>query len=484
MSKTSTLAPQPHGALAEIEQRFPGTVLLSPEEIGKASFDGMKLRGQLTAVFRPSEAEAVGHILRAAQATGTAVTTRGTGSNLTGAATPIQGGWVLDLSRLSRFSIDPVQRLGYAGAGTIVAEFQEAAEKAGLFYPPDPSSRKFCTIGGNIACNAGGMRCVKYGVTRDYVVSLEGFFASGEPFEFGKPLRKFAAGFNLRDLMVGSEGLLGVITGATLRLVPKPATSWSFLAGFATEERALEAVLDALRRGLSPCILEFLDEPSVQGAEKATGQALFADCPGRSLLLIQIDGHPAAVAEECTLARNWLKEWSEAFWETGDPVAAERLWVIRRACSSAMFELGDSKLNEDVVVPLQRQADLIRTVHRLRQEYAVAIGVFGHAGDGNLHVNIMHNRDDTDNCHRARQALGVLMNEVVAMGGAISGEHGIGLAKSPFFPLQISSAVQSAMLAVKKALDPAGILNPGKIFTPYEVWDKPREVHRFPWDHR
>jgi len=328
------------------------------------------------------------------------------------------------------------------------------------------------------------MRCLKYGVTRDYVVSLEGYLPTGESVRWGRDLRKFATGYNLRDLWIGSEGTLGVVTAATLRLIPRPEKTWSLLAAFPKERSALEAVQDLIQNGPRPAILEFLDRPSVRGAERAFSAPIFEGMPGRSLLLLQLDGSQSQVEIDRLWVLQWVEKCAEAFRPAPTEADAERLWEIRRACSGAMFELGDSKLNEDVVVPLERQADLIDQVEGIRSKFKVPIGVFGHAGDGNLHVNLMHHRADLDQSRRARKALGELMEGVVALGGAISGEHGVGLSKTPFLSLQLSEAEIGAMRRIKSALDPNGILNPGKIFEPFEVWDKEKEVYRFPWDHK
>lgn len=471
-------------ALDRLKEALGDRVRTAPEEIYPHSFDGMRLAFPHQADVRIDEPGQVGTVLRIANEYRVPVTTRGAGSSLTGSASPVPGGWVMLMDGLRQLEIDKLNQSAQVETGVVVRDLQEAAQAVGLFYPPDPSSLKYCTIGGNIACNAGGMRCLKYGVTRDYVVSLEGFLPTGERVRWGRNLRKFATGYNLRDLWIGSEGTLGVVTSATLRLVPAPAQSWSLLAAFPKERDALEAVQDLIQNGPRPAILEFLDRPSVRGAEAAFSAPIFEGMPGRSLLLLQLDGSE----EQIRADREWVLEWvgksAEAFRPAPSEEDAERLWEIRRACSGAMFELGDSKLNEDVVVPLEKQADLIDVVERIRAESGVAIGVFGHAGDGNLHVNLMHHREDPEESARARAALGELMEGVVRLGGAISGEHGVGLAKSPFLSLQLSEAEIGAMRRIKDALDPNGILNPGKIFEPYEVWDKKKEVFRFPWDHR
>lgn len=471
-------------ALKELKEALGERVRTEVEEIYPQSFDGMRLAFPHEADIHIDKPDQVGIVLRIANEHRVPVTTRGAGSSLTGSASPCVGGWALLMDGLKQLEIDRLNQSARVQSGVVVRDLQDAARAEGLFYPPDPSSLKYCTIGGNIACNAGGMRCLKYGVTRDYVVSLEGYLPTGEAVRWGRDLRKFATGYNLRDLWIGSEGTLGVVTAATMRLIPSPQETWSLLAAFPDERSALEAVQDLIQNGPRPAILEFLDRPSVCGAEKAFSAPIFEGMPGRSLLLLQLDGTEAQVDSDRREVLEWVQRSAEAFRPAPSEEDAERLWEIRRACSGAMFELGDSKLNEDVVVPLERQADLIDLVEEIRSTSGVAIGVFGHAGDGNLHVNLMHHREDVEESKRAREALGQLMEGVVALGGAISGEHGVGLAKSPFLKLQLSEAEIGAMRRIKEALDPNGILNPGKIFEPYEVWDKKKEEFRFPWDHR
>ena len=459
-------------------------VRTDPDSLYRHSFDGMRLAFAHEADIAVDAPEQVGEVLRLANAHRVPVTTRGGGTSLTGSASPARGGWVLLMGGLTDLRIDPVNRFAHVGPGVIVSDLQELARAQGLFYPPDPSSIRYCTVGGNIACNAGGMRCLKYGVTRDYVVALRGYLPTGEAVTFGRDVKKFATGYNLRDLWIGSEGTLGVVTGATLRLIPNPGAVWSLLAAFPDERTALDAVREAVEGGLGPAILEFLDRPSVRGAEAAFGHPVFEGMPGRSLLLLQLDGSPAEVEASREKVLEWVHARAEAFRPAPAEEDAAKLWEIRRACSSAMFELGDSKLNEDVVVPIDRQADLIDAVAAIRERHRVAVAVFGHAGDGNLHVNLMYHRDDPGEAARAREAVGELMERVVALGGAISGEHGVGLAKTPFLDLQLAPAEIAAMRRIKEALDPNDILNPGKIFEPYEVWDKEKEEYRFPWDHR
>lgn len=471
-------------ALKHLRETLGERVRTDEESLYPNSFDGMKLAFAHEADIQIDHHEQVGEVLRLANRYKVPVTARGAGSSLTGSASPACGGWVLRLDSLTDLSIDPLNQFARAGAGVVVKDLQDAARREGLFYPPDPSSIKYCTVGGNIACNAGGMRCLKYGVTRDYIIALQGYLPTGEYVSWGTNTRKYATGYNMRDLWIGSEGTLGVVTSATLKLIAAPSDSWSLLAAFPSERDALSGVENIIRQRIRPAVLEFLDRPSVRGAEAAFAKPIFDGMPGRSLLLIQLDGSATEVAEAQKNLLAWAQEEAEAFRPAPSAEAAEELWDIRRACSSAMFELGDSKLNEDVVVPLEQQADLIDEVERIRTHHEVPIAVFGHAGDGNLHVNIMHHREDREESHRARQALAELMEAVVNLGGAISGEHGVGLAKTPFLRLQLREPEILAMQRVKQALDPNGILNPGKLFEPFEVWDKPKEIYRLPWDHR
>ncbi|MBC2604158.1 FAD-binding oxidoreductase [Puniceicoccus vermicola] len=471
-------------ALQSLKETLGERVRTDEESLYRNSFDGMRLAFAHEADIQVDQPEQIGEVLRLANQYRVPVTTRGAGTSLTGSASPAKGGWVLRLDGLNDLEIDPLNQFAHVGPGVVVNDLQQAAKQEGLFYPPDPSSVRYCTIGGNIACNAGGMRCLKYGVTRDYVVALKGYLPTGESVSWSCDTKKFATGYNVRDLWIGSEGTLGIVTAATLKLIPVPQTTWSLLAAFPSEREALKAVESIIGRRIGPAVLEFLDRPSVRGAEAAFNQPIFDGMPGRSLLLIQLDGSEAEVTTAQQELLEWAKQEAEAFRPAPSPEEAEELWNIRRACSSAMFELGDSKLNEDVVVPIHRQAELIDEVERIRSQHQVAIAVFGHAGDGNLHVNIMHHRDDPAESKRAREALGEVMQSVVDLDGAISGEHGVGLAKSPFLSLQLGEAEIAIMRKIKDAFDPNGILNPGKLFEPYEVWNKKKEIYRFPWDHR
>lgn len=466
-----------------LQERLGTKVRLSQAERYRASFDGMKLAFQPGAVVRPRTEADIAAVLELANRHRVPVTVRGAGSSLTGSAAPVFGGWILDLSAWKKIIIDAEMGLARAQAGATVEAVQEAAAEAGWYYPPDPSSKKYCTIGGTIACNAGGMRGGRYGVTRDYVLALRGFLPTGERVQWGADVKKYACGFNLRDLWIGSEGMLGVVTEATLRLIPRPERRATLVGAFADEAAALGAVRRLLGRRILPSILEFLDRYSVRCAERASGKRLFAEKPGRPLMLVEVEGSAAEVEAQLAVVRPWLAAEAMACREAADPAEAEVLWSVRRGCSGAMFALGDAKLNEDIVVPMHHYETLAAFLETLRKSSRLPIATFGHAADGNFHVNIMYHRDNPAECARAEKAVFRLMKKVAALGGAISGEHGIGLAKTPFLRLARSEAEIGAMRAVKRALDPNGILNPGKLFDPFPVWERRPVRERLPWDH-
>ena len=484
MSQKKTVKSPQVKALAALKRRLPSRVYIDDKSCFRASLDNLRLSFAPDAVVKVLDAAEVGVALRIADRYEIPVTVRGAGSSATGSAVPVRGGWVLDMSGLDSVEIDVVGRIAKVGVGAVTAEFQSKAESKGLFFPPDPSSKKYSTIGGNIACNAGGMRCVKYGVTRDYVLGLEGFFANGEPFKLGLPLKKYVSGLNLRDLMIGSEGMLGVITSAAIKLIPKPAKRWTGMFAFKSEAAALKTVVGLFKAKVSPSILEFLDRQSVGCAESYTGKVIFEGHSRSSILLIELDGTEAEVRKQRKAVLDFMECRAVAGREARSDAAAEKLWQVRQTCSQSMFSIADTKLNEDVVVPLEKQAELIRYTLELKKEIGLATPTFGHAGDGNLHVHIMYNRGVKADAEKAKAGIKKLMQKVIDLGGVITGEHGVGLAKAPFMPMQHTKAEIAMMLSVKAVLDPKGILNPGKIFEPFEVWDhQPVEV-KLPWDHR
>ena len=483
-TRPSASMPSHSAATRQLRRRLgAGRVRTDAVSLAAAGFDSSKIAFAAEAVVVPRTGADVGVVLELANRHRVPVTARGRGTSLTGSAAPVRGGWVLDLSHWRGIRIDAEAGLARVRAGARVADIQRAAAAKGWFYPPDPSSHEHCTIGGNIACNAGGMHGGKYGVTRDFVLALEGYLPTGEFVSWGTPTRKFSAGFNLRDLWIGSEGLLGVVTAATLRLIPQPESRWTLLAAFANETAAFRAARALFGARLQPAICEFLDRYSVHCAERATGTTVFPGAAGRPVLLVELAGSVAEVKSQRRVLQAWAAKHALAHRAARTRAEAEALWAVRRKCSRAMFELGDSKLNEDIVVPLRNYEKFARVLEKLRKESGLSIPTFGHLGDGNLHVNIMYHRAVPAECRAAERAVARLMREVVALEGAISGEHGIGLAKTPFFRLQHSPAQVRAMQAVKRALDPRGILNPGKMFEVFEVWKHPRLDVKLPWDH-
>jgi glycolate oxidase len=461
----------------------PEVVLTGDRARFAASFDNARLSFLPDAVIRPRDEDDVCVVLSAANKWKIPVTPRGGGTATTGAASPVKGGWVLDLSGWTNLHIDAATGIAYVQPGVITATLSAEAEKLGWFYPPDPSSNKYSTIGGNIACNAGGMRGAKYGVTRDYVMALEGFLPTGKWVRWGADLRKYAAGYNMRDLWIGSEGTLGVVTGAVLRLVPKPEARATFLIAFPDEFSALSLTRVLTAAHLTPSILEFMDRQCVGCTiQEGLKLPLVIEDATPALLLVELDGDADRVEVDAIALSQLAAPTALAIRRAASPEEAEALWAVRRKCSKAMFRIADGKLNEDIVIPPRSQEELIRFTQELQARCGLATPVFGHAADGNFHVHVMYRRSVPDDCARAENAVREIMEKVVELGGAISGEHGIGLAKTPFLALQHSRDEVEAMLAVKHALDPNGILNPGKIFEPFRVWEHDIVKVKLPWD--
>ncbi|MDR2512267.1 MAG: FAD-binding protein [Puniceicoccales bacterium] len=452
-----------------------------------ASFDNSRFSFMPDAVVQPRDEADVAHTLRLANAHHVPLTIRGAGSGCAGGAAPLRGGWVLQLAHWRGIEVDSAASLAIVQPGALTGDIDAEAAKHGLFYPPDPSSVKYCSIGGNIATNAGGLRAAKYGVCRDYIYGLEGFLPTGEFVRWGGAVRKCVSGYNIKDLWIGSEGTLGIITKAVLKLLPRPLARHTFLLACESDERALEAAKALLAQHVVPSVLEFLDTQTVTCAERRNGRPLFQESEMGGLtqaavLLVELDGHPASVAEDVQRVRTWAKQSARIYRETGDSAEAERLWNIRRTCSQAMFLLGNAKLNEDVVVPLSGYVPLLQFTREIMARTGLATPTFGHAADGNFHIHIMYDRDDPRQCKQAEEGIRLMMGKVVALGGVITGEHGIGITKSPFLRLQHTGAEINAMQSIKHALDPNGILAPGQIFEVTNIWDlRPVKVS-LPWD--
>lgn len=393
------------------------------------------------------------------------LTVRGGGTGYTGGAVPIGGGIVLAMERFTRIlEIDPRNLVAVVQPNVVTATLQRAVEQVGLFYPPDPASLERSVIGGNIAECAGGPRAFKYGTTRHYVLGLEAVLPTGEVIRTGGRVVKNVVGYDLTQLLIGSEGTLAVITEATLRLIPKPPARQTLRGDFADPRAAVAGVTALIEARVVPAALEFIDGEALEAIARYQGDRLAAPGTG-AVLLVEVDGSPTAVEEDARTVEAALAAAGAHRCERArDEVARERLWRLRRELSPALKTLAPLKLNHDVVVPRARIPDLLDLVARLGRDYRLRIPCFGHAGDGNIHVNIMAHPEDQDEVARARRAERALIEGVVALHGAISGEHGIGFVKAPFLPLQLSREAIALMQRLKRAFDPHGILNPGKIF--------------------
>jgi glycolate dehydrogenase FAD-linked subunit len=414
------------------------------------------------AAFPKNSAE-VAAVMKVASEYRLPVTTRGAGYGYVGGSVPARGGVVLAMKGMNRIKeIDGADFVAVVEPGVITGNLQAAAQKRGLYYPPDPASLKNCSIGGNIATNAGGPRCLKYGVTRHYVLGLEVVLAKGEILRCGGRTHKNKTGFDLVGLFVGSEGLLGVVTEATLRLLPFPPARAALSAGFRNMRAAARAIQAVFAGGFLPAAVEVADRFTLEAARKFKPDASFP--PGGAHLLLEVDGQPDSVRGEVRALAKLLREQRATAVETAtDEVSCERLWDLRRAFSESLKATGLKKLNEDIVVPRGKLVDLIEFAEGLQKRSGFPVACFGHAGDGNIHVNIMAGDYDDPQIHaRANAALDELFSQILAWEGAITGEHGVGLAKKPWWTIALSKENRALHRALKRALDPNAILNPGK----------------------
>ena len=390
---------------------------------------------------------------------------RGAGTGFTGGAVPSRGGVVLSMERLNRIlEIDDTNLLAIVEPHVITADLQRAVEKVGLFYPPDPASLEMSSIGGNVAECAGGPRAFKYGTTKRYVLALEAVLPTGEIVATGSKAVKNVVGYDLTQLLVGSEGTLAIITKVTLRLIPKPPARATLLALFRDIGPAVDAVSALIRQRVVPAALELVDADSLAAIRDHLQQEIVPPGTG-AVLIIECDGMQAAVDEEIDRVAAACRDTGASRVSTAaNEEDRDRLWNVRRMLSGALKATGLLKINHDVVVPRGRVPQLFAAIETLRQQYRLRIAAFGHAGDGNIHVNLMVDRQDSEQRARAREAERVLFEQVVALEGSISGEHGIGFAKAPYIPIELSPDEIALMKRVKTAFDPNGILNPGKIF--------------------
>jgi glycolate oxidase len=418
-------------------------------------------------VVLPKTADEIAEVARLCTEYRIPLVVRGAGTGYTGGAVPTSGGVVLSLERMNRIlEIDEVNLLAVVEPNVINGDLQRAVERVGLFYPPDPASLESSSIGGNVAECAGGPRAFKYGTTKRYVLALEAVLPTGQIIRTGSKAVKNVVGYDLTQLLVGSEGTLAIITRVTLRLIPKPPVRVTLSAAFPSARHAVDAVTGVIARRVVPATIELIDGDSLRALEAYLGRAV-VPAGATAMVIVECDGIQAAVDEESRHVEDACREaGASEIRRAASEAEREDVWNVRRQLSLALRATGLLKINHDVVVPRGRVPQLLDAVGELARQYQLRVASFGHAGDGNIHVNLMVDKNDADELKRARQAERRLFERVVALEGSISGEHGIGFAKAPYLSLELSAEEIALMKRVKTAFDPAGILNPGKIFPP------------------
>ncbi len=443
----------------------PRTLTIDPKICANYAGDKWFASNPPDAVAFPNSTATVSQIMRFATKHRIPVTPRGAGFGYVGGCVPIRGGIVLSLERMRRIKeIDPDDFIAVVQPGVITKTLQDAVEALGRFYPPDPASRADCSIGGNIATNAGGPRCLKYGVTREYVLGLEVVLADGTVVRVGSRTHKNKAGFDLAKLFVGSEGMLGIVTEATLKLLPLPPSRAALAIGFTSMDDAIRAIKAIFKTGFLPSALELADQFTLAAAQKRTQSKRLTGCNAH--IIVELDGQDESLRREIRELEKAIRMGPNLFIQRAlGAVACEELWKLRREFSYSLRDTGLTKLNEDIVVPRGKLAELFRFTSQLEKKYGLPVACFGHAGDGNIHVNVMLDINKAGAQKRADKALDALFKKVVELGGVITGEHGIGLAKKKWWPLVASPALQDLHTKIKTALDPHNLLNPGKFIS-------------------
>lgn len=447
--------------------RFLGAdqVLTAAEDLIPYSFDGTAALHQRPAAvaFARTTDQVVG-VLKLANESRTPVVTRGSGTGLSGGSVPVPECLVLGLAKMNRIlELDRANLTLQVEAGVTTQAVADTVSAAGLFYPPDPGSMRISTIGGNVAENSGGLRGLKYGITRNYVMGLEVVLPSGEVLWTGNKCVKDVAGYSLRDLFIGSEGTLGVITRVLLKLIPKPAAKKTLVATFSQMEPAAQTVSDIIAAQIIPCTLEFLDRTTIHCVEEYAQIGLPLDC--EALLLMETDGHPAVVEEEAArMAEIARRQGCQDLRVAQTEEEATRLASARRTAFSALARVAPTTILEDVTVPRSELAKMVRFIQEVAAQYRLRVGTFGHSGDGNLHPTFLTDERNADEMHRVEEAFRAIFTEAIRLGGTITGEHGVGMAKKKFLPQFAGEASMRVMRELRKTLDPNGILNPGKLF--------------------
>jgi len=428
------------------------------------AYDAAVLEPQLPAVVvRPENSEVLGRVVAFCNQERLSVTVRGAGTNLSGGTIPQQGGVVLLTNGLNRIlEINSEDMYAVVQPGVITAQLAAAVEAKGLFYPPDPGSQAVSTLGGNVAENAGGLRGLKYGVTADYVMGLRFYDVEGNLIKTGSRTVKCATGYNLKALMIGSEGTLGVLDEITLKLIPPPRARKSMLAVFDQMERASQTVAAIIAHHIVPATLEFLDNFTIRAVEDFSHAGLPVEAA--AILLVEVDGHPGQVAEEGEQVEAILKQMGAKDIQVArDDAQRDRIWAARRSALSALAKLKPTVVLEDATVPRSKIPAMVHALQDIARRFDLSIGTFGHAGDGNLHPTILTDKRDKGEWKRVEAAIEAIFDEALALGGTLSGEHGTGLAKAGFLKKETGQGAILLSRRIKSALDPNGILNPGKI---------------------
>jgi len=430
-------------------------------------YDATKERFEPDAVVFPRDEQDVSKVLKYCNDNKIVIVPRGAGSGFTGGALPSEGGIILSLERHMNklLEIDMENMLGVVQPGLINMEFQKAVEEVGLFYPPDPASEHYSTLGGNVSENAGGMRAAKYGITKDYVVALRAVLPNGEIIRAGKKTIKDVAGYNTAGILIASEGTLAIITEITLKLIPKPKFKQTYMGVFPDVNKAMNAVFKSLASGANPVAMEFLDALVIKALKQKFPQIKLPENAG-GILVGDVDGSSQAEVEEQlnTLKNSFAQFGSTEFIIAKNDDEAGKLWFARRNASPATMIYGTKKLNEDISVPRSKLPEALEEIYKIGDKYGFNVPCFGHAGDGNIHVNVMvKDKTNEKEMHDGHKAIEEIFQLVVDMGGTLSGEHGIGLSKAPFMDIAFNKAEIELFKSIKKAFDPNNILNPHKM---------------------
>ena len=440
-------------------------VLTRQEDLIPYSFDGTAaLKHMPGAVVFPENGLEVAACVKLARDANVPVVTRGSGTGLSGGSVPLEGCLVLCLVRMDKIiELDTKNLTMRVQCGVITKEIDDAAATVGLFYPPDPGSLKISTIGGNVAENSGGLRGLKYGVTRDYVMGLEVVLPNGEQTFLGNKCVKDVAGYSMKDLFIGSEGTLGIITEVLIKLLPRPQARKTMLVLYDSMAEAAETISAIIAARIIPCTLEFLDRMTVGCVEDFAKIGLPTDV--EALVLMETDGHPAVVEEEATKMMDIARaHGARDVKVAADEAEGARLASARRSAFSALARKKPTTILEDVTVPRSELAHMVAHINTVAHKHNLLIGTFGHMGDGNLHPTFLTDERDQEEMHRVELALEEIVDETLRLGGTVTGEHGVGLAKKGFLKRQLGEGSYELMRSVKRALDPNGLLNPGKIF--------------------